>query len=212
MRPFHALIAVVVPLLCTAFVFVAAETQRGVAPPVAEQRVRIAMPAGWVPFSADVRIVTPQHQQWGKRYRSANGSTAVYLYTPAGPAVTIHNTQTGLSYWQRGDSGWVSTPISEHALQPPRSVLWSNKLRRLPERVDSFEVYELESKDGVTRLMPALNGMVILWERAGGLRHEVFNIQIGEPPVDVFVPPPGVNVRRSEAALEAEEDRPFVPR
>lgn len=67
-------------------------------------------PTEWVPFSADMRITTNSGEHFGEWHRSATGSVAVYVYTPVGVAITLHNRERRLTYIKLGDAPWRSTP------------------------------------------------------------------------------------------------------
>jgi hypothetical protein len=158
------------------------------------QSITIAMPADWVPFSADVRHSYDAAVTTGTFHRRRDGSTAMMLDTPGGVAITIHNLQTRLTYVKLGDRGWATRPVAERGLDPPRHEL------RLPaSQVEDpvlGTVYELiNARHGVrTRFAPRLNGFVVgLWG-ANGISREYMNIRIEDQPDELFLPPPGAKI------------------
>ena len=81
--------------------------------------ITLTLPTEWVPFSADVRHTSDTHVTTGKFHRRRDGSTAHYLETPGGVAITIHNVQTRQTYIKLGDRDWVARPIEETRLPNP---------------------------------------------------------------------------------------------
>jgi hypothetical protein len=68
-----------------------------------------------------------------------------------------------------------------------------------------FSAYMYTTQSGAVRLMvPELNFFHVVMQQLGGHGKRFFNISVGEPPSELFVPPPGVDVRQS--------DRPFTLR
>jgi hypothetical protein len=129
----------------------------------------------------------------GKFYRLRDGSTAHYLDTVAGTAITIHNLATRQTYVKLGERPWAVRDAADEALAGPPPEL------RLPRRqVDVFhdavlgEVYEFTNPGatGVVRLSPRLNGSPISFRLPNGVSREYLNITIGDEPEDLFIPQP----------------------
>ena len=65
---------------------------------------------------------------------------------------------------------------------------------------EGFEVFEYHDVGGNTHLQaPSLNMFDLVNQSITGRREEIYDVILREPPADLFVPPPGVNVTRIEA-------------
>lgn len=162
------------------------------------QPQEIALPDKWVPYTATKVISAHNSEQTGTEYRSANGSTAVYLYPEEVNTVTIHNTQTHLSYVKWGDKEWVSYPLESGVTSVPASQKRypANTLLLLNDKVAGFDVYERRTRTGtISHIVPQLNGLLVLFQNANGAGQRYENFVLGEPPAKVFLPPPGVTLR-----------------
>jgi hypothetical protein len=155
--------------------------------------ITITLPADWVPFQADVFHTHDGGITTGRFHRRRDGSTAYYLDTPGGVAITIHNLQTGRTYVKLGYQGWRERGIDSVALAKPQTEL------RLPRKQvhvipDSRlgDIYEFTNARGgaITRLVPALNGFHIAFLVPDGVRREYLNIRIGDQPDALFSPSP----------------------
>ena len=156
-----------------------------------DNTISVVLPADWVPFRADVLNISERDVSRGKFYRRRDGSTAHYLDTAAGPAITIHNVATRQTYVKLGDGPWASRDIDDRALAGPPPEL------RLPRKqVDVFQdavlgdVYEFTNSGGagVVRLSPRLNGFRISLRGPNGVNREYLNIIIGDQPDELFIP------------------------
>ena len=155
--------------------------------------VNLTLPADWVPFRADVLRVSSGDTTRGTFHRRRDGSTAHYLITPGGPAITIHNLATHQTYVKLGDRDWVTRPVDEKALATPLQEL---KLPRKQVQVirdavlgDIYEFANAGAK-GVVRLVPSLNAFLMSFHLPNGESHEYLNIHIGDQPDELFVPRP----------------------
>jgi hypothetical protein len=162
--------------------------------------VPIAQPADWVPFSVEVLRHRNDSDVTGHFYRRRDGSSAMILGSGDKQAITIHNVEHRTTYSKLGNGGWTAQPISQIALQPPKRhlPLPAGSFRVLPDKVAGREVYEfVNSKTGnVAHIAPGLNGLLLKLQQHDGTGMEYVNIEVGDPPDDVFTPPPGVPVRR----------------
>jgi hypothetical protein len=161
--------------------------------------ITLTLPPEWVPFSADVLHVSDRHITTGRFHRRRDGSTAHYLNTDGGAAITIHNLQTRRTYLKLGDRGWLERPVDEKELAGPLREL------RLPQRQvqvlhdavvgEIIEFTNAGSNTGVTRLMPRLNAFQASFHGPNGVSREYLNIRIGDQPDELFVPPPGIQLK-----------------
>jgi hypothetical protein len=158
-------------------------------------------PGYWVPFAAELVTVRDGSESVGHYYRRSDGSTATVLSSEGGAVVTIHNHRTGFTYIRFGDAeGWVRHPLdrSQRERRPmPTFRVRRDLFRTVPETVAGGPVYESTARDGtVTRLAIGLNALPIYSGDAEGRNARVYrNIVVGEPPDEVFQPPPGIVIR-----------------
>lgn len=188
-------VAIYVLLLLQSVVFL---TVSHAQPERSDGPIILTLPAEWVPFSADVLNISNSNVVTGKFHRRRDGSTAYYLDTQAGPAITIHNLQTRQTYVKLGERDWMARPLEERALDGPPPEL------RLPKRqvqvfldADLGEIYEFTNGrgGGVTRLAPRLNAFRVSYHLPNGVSSEYRNIRIGDQPDQLFVPPPDARVQ-----------------
>lgn len=183
-----------------------------------EQPVRVQLPLEWVPLTAHL-VVRPSPsnvgapEQHGTFYRRADGSTAHIVEGTQGNLITIQNFRTKRTYTRTyttlREARWESYPISEKALRSPRAEFVvepsaSRSARRLPERIADEEVYELVNARGERmKYALGLNALLVFHERVDGSIIELVDFEVGDPPDDVFLPPPGAELReRAVPALE----------
>jgi hypothetical protein len=166
-------------------------------PSVPYAGIAVAMPAEWVPFSADVRNVYHSSESVGTFHRRRDGSEAWILETPGGTAITIHNLATQRTYVKLSTQDWKSYLVDRGARPRPQP-----ELRLSPKEITVTrdpvlgDVYEhTHPKTGqITRLAPALNGARLSSRRPDGTGQELTNIVLGDPPDSLFLPPAGVRV------------------
>jgi hypothetical protein len=166
----------------------------------------IDSPTQWVPFEADVTITHPGGEPiFGRYFRSSNGSHR--LETGPNPnemlVVSITNIPDSLQY-VFGHDKWTRQPgpgLAEFGTPPrwrktPQWSLYGYKLAiqrgqsGSATASDGWEAYRVISGEGVMRLkVPALNLFDALIQRPDG-RYEVYkNVDLREPPAELFRPP-----------------------
>jgi hypothetical protein len=178
--------------------------------PVTIETVRVEAPAEWVPFTGRkvVKNSSTAPEQHGTYYRRKDGSTALVIESPLGDVITIHNAQTKRTYVRYGDAkGWEEYPLPENAAQvkpPPSSAsLKSAKARLSSETIVGSEVLELLSADGTVRMKLAagLNLEPVFRRLGASGTDELIDVQIGDPPDEVFLPPAGAKIRQRSVAF-----------
>lgn len=187
-------VALAVPVLGGAL----AAGQGGTAPTVEQGQD----PPRWVAFSADVRLVFQDGTAHvGRFFRASDGSMREELAGPDGyRGIALHNIAQARYYEyleNLGPSrdGWTARPMDlpAHGWRPPRLSLAS--LTPLAAAYEGFEAYEESFPDGGrTVLVPALDFFAVV--RVMGRQTRTYShIVLGEPSPDLFVPPPGAQVR-----------------
>jgi len=194
MRTWIVVTAIAVPGLGAALAV--AQTAR-VAGPEADPAPR------WVAFSADVRLVFRDGTVHAGRFaRASDGSTREELTGPDGyRGIAIHNIPEVRFYeYTEGlgptHDGWTARPMDLPAAgwRPPRFSTAGRK--RLPDAYEGFEAYEEVFPDGgQTVRIPALDFFAVVRVMAGRQTRTYSNIVLGEPPRELFVPPPDAQVR-----------------
>jgi hypothetical protein len=154
----------------------------------------IQLPAGWVPFSATIVSTDPAgNVQYGKLYRSSDGSnTTIMQSTDGTPIVTIHHFPTRQTFARLRKQGWMVYPFaSKKSILPKRTLTAAaSRLRKLDVIVAGAPVYELIGRVKRTRWAVGLNGFPVYTLDSNGSTFELVDIAVGEPPADVFMPPP----------------------
>ena len=155
--------------------------------------VTLTVSSELVPFCADVLNTYTTHISTGTFHRRSDGSTAMVLNTPAGVALTIHNLARRRTYVRLGEQEWKFTVQDEAALSPPPGNLRfrRDEVQLIPDP-QLGDVYEHTSpRTGtVIRFAMGLNGFRVMFRQPNGVGHEFLNIQLGEQPDELFVPPP----------------------
>jgi hypothetical protein len=159
--------------------------------------VTIPLPASWVAFSADVKTRAGGEFEYGRFYRTSDGSTATVYESPEGPVITIHNRQKQRTFARLPNIGWMEQEIYESALRPPKPVLSfapGAMVRKLDTTIAGGEAYEMTTGPRHVRFAVALNGMVVYMADAQGVVEEYTNIALAEPSPTLLVPEPGAIV------------------
>jgi hypothetical protein len=180
--------------------------------PGQEQTVRrvraIPQPDGWVPFSADVAITEPDGSvSTGRFFRASDGSTREEGRGADYAGIAIHNipraiyyefTQGATDKRNGGRGSWTARPMQLPARgwKPERFHEDTPGLTPISETVEGLTVYREERPDGTVLLRaPALNFFALVSEGGPLRRKRVYsNIEFGEPPRDLFEPPPGAHI------------------
>jgi hypothetical protein len=206
--------AVLLPLVLVAFRFAGSRAVSESSPHTPEATQEILQPVRWVAFEADYKETEQGTQvSTGRYFRSTDGSTR--LETGDG----THNTVISIKNIARAtmyvycanpdapdpDAGWIwmSFPMELpstgwHPL--PRRV--NQHLKPHPERIGGLTVYKMSSPGGEISLQaPELNFFTLVTELENGQRREFHNIRRVEPPAELFLPPPGVEVRAKSKPL-----------
>jgi hypothetical protein len=205
------LIALIIPVLAVGGVWaVRGNAQDGRTSPAQ----RIAAPETWVPFTAELRQVKPKPNAApqvivGRFYRSAGGSQRLETWLENDPNrvidiknipralyfTTAREKATGRQYWVEQPlkllpGGWKPIAMSE---RPPDRVL-------LKEPYDGREVVAVIVGPGMVNLMaPSLNFYPLVKTHIpSGERTEAHVISTEEPASELFEPPAGVEIRRSD--------------
>jgi hypothetical protein len=170
-----------------------------------QQKV-IEEPAGWVPFSADVRIVGGP-DAYGRFYRDDHGSER----RQSGPdlatvkVIDIRNYTTHEQYFWTEKAGWTRKPLPNS--HEPRSLQDDRMgLRKMPQRItitedgevaesqspEAWEAYEYVNSVRRALYLPALNMFEVFADNdRSSIRQFYFNIKMGPQAPALFVPPPG---------------------
>jgi hypothetical protein len=157
----------------------------------------VPQPSAWVPFAADIQIVSDMGQKLvGRVYRARDGSsrTDTGLSMDKMTVSGIKNIPQAKFYLLSRD-GWTVQPME---LPPTGWVPTSFPARlvtRLAERVENFEVVRGETEREVSLFAPALNLYPIAQtfkKCAPGVVDcgtRLTNIVMGDQPADLFLPP-----------------------
>ena len=92
--------------------------------------------------------------------------------------------------------------VMENAQTAFPTAPWTAHRTRRPQRPTGIrlfslvigEIYEVSAPEGLSRLAPRLNGMVISVRASNGTGFEYQNFRLEDPPDHVFEPPPGAVV------------------
>lgn len=155
--------------------------------------VVVQLPKQWVPFSATIVYTEQGVVRYGKFYRSFNGSNTTINESSDGlPVITIHNFATRQTFARLGQQGWIAYPLDERQSNSPKPRISASakKLRQLSTSIADAPVYEFTRSGGVSRLAAGLNGFPVYLEELDGRTIEFTDIVLGEPPANVFAPPP----------------------
>lgn len=173
---------------------------------------RIASPENWVPFTAEWRRVKPRPNAEsvvvvGRFSRASNGSTRLESGPESEPArvIDIKNIARRLYYTTARDANgnryWVEQPLR---LGPDgwKPMLMRERADRvvLKEPFDGRQVVSVVVGPGMVDLMaPALNFYPLVKTYIPtGDRTEAHVVSTDEPAGDLFEPPAGAEIRRSE--------------
>jgi hypothetical protein len=170
-----------------------------------DQHARLmALPASWVPFSAEML----KDGQSGRFARGSDGSTRWSIESPLGEIVTIHNVSLGQSYIKLPTQDAWSGMAFQGPTEPPPSLLLSSQAHELADRVAGLAVWEVPSGHGgglSRRFLPGLNGFTMYLETRTNLglvrTEEYYNIHLGEQPAELFLPPPSAHLREGTAPV-----------
>lgn len=160
-------------------------------------------PREWIPVIADVRIVDTAGTVRERFFRNRDGSTRIEAYSPfvAEQVVTIHNLPQMTIFFQAADGSWSALPIRPAMrlvpLRRPR-VGRNATISSAPETWEGVKVYKVSEK---VLLAPELNYLEVRDARGPRVR-EFYNIQVVDPPEDLFVPAPGAIVRKASDAKD----------
>lgn len=181
-----------------------------------ETRTVLEQPNGWVPFSANVETTTPGAEtQTGRYFRNKDGSERFEAARASDGAtiVEILNLRQSTYYVSTNHLGWVSKAmdvgISDR--RPRKMYAEMTQLVRYPYKLDllkggsrnlratqGLDAYMYTTGSGSVRLMiPALNFFPVVMQQPAGRAKTFFNIVVGEPSAELFVPPADASVRVS---------------
>ena len=127
--------------------------------------------------------------------------------------ISIVNAAEGRSYTFSPGGGWSSRPAPEVVpgqYQPNRSLPRWPDIAEYPYRLaikkgesgsltatEGFHAYQTNAPDGTMRLtVPELNLFDVVVRLGNGQSHEYTNIELGEPPAELFQRPAGAAVRQ----------------
>jgi hypothetical protein len=173
---------------------------------------RIVTPDTWVPFTATVRQVKPRPGREtlivvGRMVRAGNGSERLETGPENEPArvIDIKNIARALYFTTARDTSgamyWVEQPMKLPAggWKPPTMSERADRVR-LKEKFDGREVVAVTVGPGQVNLMaPSLNFYPLVKTIAlTGERIEAHVISTDEPSAELFEPPAGAEIRRSD--------------
>lgn len=168
----------------------------------------VEAPTEWVAFSADFAGGLPGRESvMGRFFQASNGSTRLET-GPIGDAarvVFIKNIAASAYYSRRvkSDGGvfWISGPmvLPSDGWKPMQMTEEPGRRVVLREKIEGFEVVQIGSGGSVSLFAPRLNFHPLVVRRIttgyGELYH---NVRLGEPAAELFTPPPGEEIRRTE--------------
>lgn len=179
-------------------------------------RTPLEQPNEWVPFSADVETTTPGAEtETGRYFRNSEGSERFEATRPSDGATIIEilNLSESTYYINPRGRGWITRPmdVSVATRRPrkmyaemPRLVRYAFKLdvgpggSRKLRASQGFDAYMYTTASGTVRFMvPELNFFPVVMQQPAGHGKTFFNIVIGEPPAELFFPPPGAAITPS---------------
>jgi hypothetical protein len=165
----------------------------------------IPSPGNWIPFSASLTKTDENYgakriAMEGRQYRRADGSDRLETGPAGGPikVITIHNFTEGRFYVMMGGK-WVSHPmmVPEGGYLPGKRRSDMKSISGPVQSLAGFAVYPFKDKTGVEALRaPDLNFFALRTSFDGTVQ-EFSDIQIGDQPDHLFVPPQGVTVAQS---------------
>jgi hypothetical protein len=168
-------------------------------------RLVVRLPSEWIPFSATIVYNDPPGTvRRGRFYRGSDGSNTTIDQSRDGtPVITIHHYPSRQTFARLGQRGWIVYPFDKGQNTGPRLQLSaaSSKLRPLDRLIAGQPVYEFTRSTGVAHLAAGLNGFAVYLQETDGRTIEFTDIVIGQPPAEVFAPPPGaqpVPMKRDE--------------
>lgn len=164
-----------------------------------------SQPATWVPFEADVTILSPGEPNIvGRFYRSSDGSTRLVTESEdrSQRVISIKNVSQQRLYILTRGGAWLSNPMTlpRNGWRPPQFAAGRAGIGEVPlsQQVEGFQVYRqtLQGDDVVHLRAPALNFFpIVRQDLLSGKRQIYSNIRLIEPPAGLFTPPPGAAVR-----------------
>lgn len=173
-----------------------------------EPQKRIAAPDVWVTFTAELRQETPDAAPVvGRFYRASNGSSRTESGPESEPArvVDIKNIARGLYFTKartpEGGEYWVEQPLvlPAEGWKPMQMAERADRLI-LKELFDGRQVVQVVAGPGsVHFLAPSLNYYPVVKSRPlTGERTSAHVVSTAEPAAELFEPPAGATIRRSE--------------
>jgi hypothetical protein len=155
-------------------------------------------PSTWVPFSADLKVTSPDgNEATGRFFRDAHGCERQEIPTgPQGSLITtIQNFETGKFYRLMREQ-WTVQPmkLSPGGAMPRRP---GGSLTK-PSRHEGYEVFEQVTPRRVNNVpagssrslvAPALDYYAVVREMPNGRVQTAYNIKVGPPPPELFLPP-----------------------
>jgi hypothetical protein len=143
---------------------------------------------------------------YGKLYRNSDGSNTTIMDSADGDSViTIHHFPSRQTFAKLGRQGWMVYPFAARKSTLPGPTLQADaaRLRKLEQLVAGAPVYELTSGIKRSRWAVGLNGIPIYTLDSNGSTYELVDIQVGEPPAELFEPPAGaIRMKREEVFKE----------
>jgi hypothetical protein len=214
MRKRH-IIAIFVPLMLVLGVVVG--RSRAAIEPASQSSSEarpIDAPTEWVAFSADfVKGQPGMPEVVGRYFRSSTGSDRLESGTPQelDRTVFIRNIAQSLYYSKRKDlDGKTFWLVGTMKLPPggwkPKQVAENDSTRvMLSQEVEGRQVVQVTSRDFVALMAPSLNFHTLVKRKISTGYYEIYrNVTIVEPSSDLFEPPSGVELRRTETVAGIE--------
>jgi hypothetical protein len=177
------------------YVLLAMVLQAPPQPPV-DRSLRVASPATWIAFSADVKVVIPgQPERWGRHVQDEHGCRRQEVFHPDGSSmITLLNFQTQRMY-RLFRGAWTSQPMKIGPVDNRRP--YSLSVTRKAPSIEGFDAYVHESnvrgpRGNFTRtavVIPALNFFEAVTTTFSGETRTAVNIRVEPQLHDQFLPP-----------------------
>ena len=181
----------------TVLVSGSAFAQEATVVPGAERGRSVEAPAAWVPLRAALVIDGEAAGRW---WRGADGSTRVDRLAPdrRGVTIEIRHIATRRYYEYRPASGWTAHPM----LLPtqgwePDTLAPMTLGARVSDARSAHEVFEVRTRRGPERHIPALNFLKVSEYLPDGRSQVLTEIVSVAPPDDLWQPPRGAAVLES---------------
>jgi hypothetical protein len=196
----------------------AAARVRSSTPPRLTEADLVRQPETWVPFQGKlIKESTDRATVYGRYYRASDGSDRVdtgFSLDHIG-VISIHHVPSSTYYRYTKAEGWVAGPmlLPSRGWRPLKIAKNMNGLVKYPHKLalaegqsrsltatEGFDAYVYSNNVGdVFYEVPELNMFHILRVSTSTGKREVhFDIRLGEPPAELFLPPADAVVTRTE--------------